>query len=218
MTHHTRFLTLGYFVAAGLTGSSPSASAQDRERPAITVLVYNHAAVALDTLARAEAQAAAIFGQAGVDIVWADPATDSRYSAISPTSNSLGTFTVQMVVRAHATGPAVRGESEMGRALGGGTETGGVARLFYDRVTTVAHERRRNVSDVLGWAMAHEMGHLLLPYPSHSATGIMTAEWNADAFRHATDGALSFTPSQAALIRSRCRMAVPGPQSPVPSP
>jgi acetylornithine deacetylase/succinyl-diaminopimelate desuccinylase-like protein len=28
-----------------------------------------------------------------------------------------------------------------------------------------------------------------------------------NAFRHSTDGALSFTPSQAALIRSRCRMA-----------
>lgn len=130
MTHHARLLTLGYFVAAGLAGSSASAVAQDPARPAITVLVYDHAAVGLDTLTRAEAQAAAIFGQTGVDIVWVDPSTDSRYSAINPTSNSLGTFTVQMVVRAHATGPAVRGESEMDMALGGGTETGGSGSAF----------------------------------------------------------------------------------------
>ena len=94
MTRHTRLLTLGYFVAVGLASSSASASDQDRERLAITVLVYNHAAVGLDSLTRAEAQAAAIFGQTGVDIVWVDPSTDSRYSAIYPTSNSLGTFTV----------------------------------------------------------------------------------------------------------------------------
>lgn len=84
-----------------------------------------------------------------------------------------------------------------------------MARRFYDRVTTVAHERQRNVSDVLGWAMAHEMGHLVLPYPSNSATGIMSAVWSGDAFRHAKDGALSFTMSQAALMRSRCRLAKP---------
>jgi hypothetical protein len=91
----------------------------------------------------------------------------------------------------------------MGIALGDRHDVGGSAFVFRDRVTHVARERQQDVARVLGYAMAHEMGHLLLPYPAHSTNGIMRAEWNGDDLRHIADGSMLFTPAQATLIRAQ---------------
>jgi len=55
---------------------------------------------------------------------------------------------------------------------------------------------------VLGHAMAHEIGHLLLPY-GHSPTGLMRAEWEAKDLRLAANRQLNFTSEQAELMRGR---------------
>ena len=67
--------------------------------------------------------------------------------------------------------------------------------------------RRRGTNDtdnvtVLAHAMAHEIGHLLLPY-GHSAAGLMRADWDAKDMRLAAHGRLNFTREQAELIRTR---------------
>ena len=101
-------------------------------------------------------------------------------------------------------------------ALGGAVGTreyrGRMAYVFYKRVERVARtylntSRRRGTSDtdnviVLAHAMAHEIGHLLLPY-GHSATGLMRADWDAKDMRLAVHGRLNFTSEQAELIRAR---------------
>jgi hypothetical protein len=51
--------------------------------------------------------------------------------------------------------------------------------------------------------MAHEMGHLLLPYGSHAATGLMKAGWDNRQALLAATGSLTFEPSQTAQIRAR---------------
>ena len=55
---------------------------------------------------------------------------------------------------------------------------------------------------VLAHAMAHEIGHLLLPY-GHAATGLMRADWDAKDMRLAVHGRLNFTSEQAELIQTR---------------
>ena len=55
---------------------------------------------------------------------------------------------------------------------------------------------------VLGAAMAHEMGHLLM-LDAHSTTGIMRREWNQEDFRQAGHDNLSFTQAQAAEMSAR---------------
>jgi hypothetical protein len=50
--------------------------------------------------------------------------------------------------------------------------------------------------------MAHEIGHLLLPY-GHAATGLMRADWDAKDMRLAVHGRLNFTSEQAELIQTR---------------
>jgi hypothetical protein len=87
-----------------------------------------------------------------------------------------------------------------------------MAYVFYNRVERIARmylntSRKRGNYDidnvtVLAHAMAHEIGHLLLPY-GHAATGLMRAEWDAKDLRLAVHGRLNFTTQEAELIRAR---------------
>jgi hypothetical protein len=71
------------------------------------------------------------------------------------------------------------------------------------RVNAVSAGYHAATDVVLGAAIAHEIGHLLLPHDSHSKSGIMRAEWNQSDFRNAKSGGLLFTADQAAQIRGR---------------
>ena len=52
-----------------------------------------------------------------------------------------------------------------------------MATLYYDRVLHVARRAGLDASDLLGRAMAHEIGHLLLRVPGHNRSGLMRAIW-----------------------------------------
>jgi len=60
-----------------------------------------------------------------------------------------------------------------------------------------------NLAPLLGIAIAHEIGHLLLPDNSHSQTGLMRAKWGKADFWLAQRSQLFFTAEQGELIRSR---------------
>ena len=76
-----------------------------------------------------------------------------------------------------------------------------VVSIYLDAVTDVARRYSQPLGKVLGVALAHETGHVLLPPPSHSATGIMQPSWEGDALRHAITGDIAFTPRQSAQMR-----------------
>ena len=56
---------------------------------------------------------------------------------------------------------------------------------------------------VLACAIAHEIGHLLMPGVQHSADGLMRARWGRDDVSRADQGRLRFSAAQVALIRAR---------------
>ena len=57
-------------------------------------------------------------------------------------------------------------------------------------------------ASLLGVAIAHEIGHLLLPYGSHSPSGLMQADWDDRQFVLARARLLRFTAQQAKQIRA----------------
>ena len=75
--------------------------------------------------------------------------------------------------------------------------------IFYPRIRAYSAELGMDASQLLGHVMAHEMGHLLLPYGAHSLAGLMRPAWDRAQVRAAAEGLLTFTPDQAALIRER---------------
>jgi hypothetical protein len=175
---------------------------QEGRRPTVAVLVYDYEGIPAHTMRRAREKVNRIYRETGVEIDWFGPLTDARNYA-NPASSSSYAFTVQMIIRSSSRSGAPSSlKSVMGTAFGA-DENGGTFSLFYDQVTRVARNYIQPIGDILGLAIAHELGHLLLPGSSHSSTGIMRAEWNGDDIRHGVAGSLAFTSAQAALIRSK---------------
>jgi hypothetical protein len=183
MANRRTLVAVGCLVTLGF-----ASQARAERQPVITVTTYNQAGVDNDILVRATTEVVRIYREAGVAVIWTAP------GAKVPTE----TFAIQLLIRRRAV--AASG-SVMGTALGETHDTGGSAFIFYDRVLRSAHGREQDVAGVLAYAMAHEMGHLLLPFPAHSPSGIMRADWDGDDLRHMGNGSLQFTPIQTNAIR-----------------
>ena len=66
--------------------------------------------------------------------------------------------------------------------------TGCSADLFYEPLQALQRQTHVVPSAILGHAMAHELGHLLLGMNSHSPTGLMRAHWTSEDLANATVG------------------------------
>jgi hypothetical protein len=79
--------------------------------------------------------------------------------------------------------------------------------VYYDHAVRLARidEADFEVPIILGCAIAHEIGHLLLGPHGHSSAGIMLGQWEPKQIRHATMGYLLFTSQQAKLMRAEAR-------------
>jgi hypothetical protein len=62
---------------------------------------------------------------------------------------------------------------------------------------------RSGVGEILGAAIAHEVGHLLLGVDAHSAYGVMKATWSRTQFELIGLGELNFSADQAKMLRER---------------
>jgi len=80
--------------------------------------------------------------------------------------------------------------------------------IYYEKVARRAHRESADADlpVFLGCVMAHELGHLLLGYPGHSATGIMQPQSGRPQIRQALTGNLVFTRQQAARIQAQARL------------
>jgi hypothetical protein len=72
--------------------------------------------------------------------------------------------------------------------------------VYYERVLATAAPPDRDIQTFLGYVMAHELGHLMLPPPSHASAGIMRAH-----FGLSSRAIVTFTEQQAVAIRERLR-------------
>ena len=88
-------------------------------------------------------------------------------------------------------------------ARGDAAEGGSVAYVLYDRIDRLAEPNEWNQARMLAIAMAHEIGHLLLPYEAHSPHGLMRADWGIADLQLAQRTLLFFTETESNLLRSR---------------
>jgi len=162
--------------------------------PALTLAVVLHmsnvARVPQATVDCAEEEVVRLYRGIGVEVEWRR--FDSDRSAPS-------TIHVVLTKRpSDALGRRVHGV--MGAALR--TEEGiGVAYVFHRQVEAQAGQYAVSESLIIACAIAHELGHLLLPDRRHSALGLMRARWDRDDFHRAEHGQLRFSPEEADLIR-----------------
>jgi hypothetical protein len=144
-----------------------------------------------DALSRTQQEAQRIFAAAGISLVW-----------LSTQEPPAGSLIIQIVTTPNGWNG---NPNILGSAPGSKDARGRVARLFFDRIDDLARLFHLEVSQVLGHVMAHEMGHLLLPYGSHTAAGLMKEGWDHQQALLAATGNLTFDSSQGALIRARLK-------------
>lgn len=149
-----------------------------------------------------------IYRDAGVDIAWI---SDGAPDGPQPLASTDPHLTLVILCR-ELTEELTVDTTALGAAVGTRDYRGRMAYVFYDRVERIAQTylnvtREPGTDDrytviVLAHAMAHELGHLLLPY-GHSPTGLMRAEWEAQDLRLAVNRQLNFTSEQAELMRGQ---------------
>ena len=162
---------------------------------AITVAVIlqmnNVAQAPTGHLERAQQEVIRLYHGIGVDVAWAGP------------DASRATPDIRVVLVPSEPGDMSRRERlVMGAAVL--TKLGtSVAYIFYRQVEAQARQYDYSLSMILASAIAHEVGHLLLPDGRHSPEGLMRACWTRDDFHRANQGQLRFSTEQAAQIRGR---------------
>jgi hypothetical protein len=74
--------------------------------------------------------------------------------------------------------------------------------VYVDRAESVARVAGTDPQRVLGLAIAHEIGHVLLNSNTHAAAGLMRADWPRHELRRKDAAAWNFLESEAAHVRS----------------
>ena len=129
----------------------------------------------------AERIAGEVYREIGITIDWVDSACGGDDRGLSVN-----------VISRQTCGAAVS-DLTLGFAGSGSS----AATVLYDRVEAFAHHYHVRREVLLGYVMAHELGHLLLPPNSHSLEGVMRASIDLEL---AAARRLRFTPQQGELI------------------
>ena len=188
--HTTMFV---FFVAA----LSPPAHAED-----LIVRTYNTYNVAPGMLETAARVVGSVLAAAGITETWRscritarpDAAADACDDRVAPN---------EVIVRI-VSGPAV---ADATMALGYAYvdvdhHSGTLATVFADRVAALAATLTVDAGTLLGRAMVHEIGHLLLGNQLHAAAGLMRGVWSRDALLADVADDWRFSPGQAADLKA----------------
>jgi hypothetical protein len=183
MAKATRILA-GSLVMMVLGSLNGTAEAQNLT---LTVRFRNDARAPAPHVAAAQKQVTLIYADAGIDIVWV--ASGAR-------------ITITLISREQAN-LMHQIKDAMGYAPASGAEGGSLAYVLNHRVEEVSRGYNSPRTVVLGVALAHEIGHLLLPSKPHSSQGVMREKWDQPDFRSARHGELLFTAEQARAMREK---------------
>jgi hypothetical protein len=164
-----------------------------RSEPKITVLVYNSDAVPERTLARAQRVATGILSQAGVSLVWRKARVEDAVPA--PAEIPLHLLQARPAQLHHD----AEGFAVLRRADAAGDNYAGIS---LPAVLDTAASLDAELPVVMGAALAHEIGHVLLGSGAHSRGGVMSARMTIQEILAAGRGELRFSSQQASLIRA----------------
>ena len=137
---------------------------------------------------------------AGVELAW----RDCRVGC----AEALGSD--EIVVRI-VTAPKTAVPGSLGYALvdleqGRGT----LATIYLDRIRSIARRTGVDAGRLIGRAIAHEIGHLLLGTSRHSAAGLMRARWSDREVQRDMETDWSLKSEVSSLEVSRLKLEVSG--------
>jgi hypothetical protein len=195
-------LMLTFTIAGGRV-----ASAEERgDGPlSLTIQIHDYWHVSNDSLARARDVVTAMYERIGVHTEWIGVIQQSeRHPGSAPRGSTSRMPIAQITIIILTPKMAARGHVEDGALGFAAVPNEGIGRIayaIYDRVRDTAAKAALNEDDLLGFVMAHEVAHLLLPPAAHTQTGLMRGHWTVRDLHQIDVLKLGFSAEQASGIR-----------------
>jgi len=200
----TARLALG-FVLFGSTSLHPAGGQGAPIQ--LQVSVFNSSPISSSTIERAERHAGRVLRDAGVAVIWLNCPQDAQHEAsLGPCSEA--SFPSHLHLRIARASRSLKATT-VGISFVAEDGKGCYADLFYEPIRQLQEETHASPSVILGHAMAHELGHLLLGTNSHSPSGLMRAQWTGEDLAMASKGNLRFSQEQSLRITNRLARRTP---------
>ena len=182
----------------------PATPKREREGAArVQVRVYDRGMMPAADQTVALRAAAGVLAAAGIDVTWLLCGEDASASNPRVCEIPLGATELSLRLVRLPGVPSARGQLQLGYSLvDTGVAEGKLATVYVDRVHWLAAQAGADTAVVSGFAIAHEIGHLLLGTNAHSASGLMRAVWSRAELERAERADWRFSPEQAAQMRS----------------
>jgi hypothetical protein len=180
-------------------------TAEIPEPPLLVVRTFNYFGVSPRDLLTARGQAESILRQAGIAISWLDcPVARGATDGPASCTQARGANDLMLRIGSGAQGRAARYVS-MGFSLvkADDRQAPYLATVYGDLIASVARDAGIDGRELLGRAIAHEIGHLLLGTSQHASTGLMRAVWSsAELRRHHSAADWCFLATEAGSMRA----------------
>jgi hypothetical protein len=168
----------------------------------ISVFVFNSANIATHELMKAEVRAGEIFEKVGIKLIWVVDSTTRDAMVHSPGEAwKRSNLDLRIWTRHMTRGPAIPSDV-LGYCL---SMEHGQAVLLSDGIRDLANTWGKDTADLLGLAVAHEIGHLLLQSAGHPNIGLMQARYLQKDLVSFERGQLMFNRKESDCIRSEVR-------------
>jgi hypothetical protein len=200
------FVSFAIFACFVFAFVVPTAASVVDPELRIVIRTYDAPSTAGD-LAPALAAARTILEDAGIAITWVSCDTvfmrrDEDPCLAPLAANELAIRFVRLAPRQTPHDLVALGDALVDTRL----RTGSLATIYIERVSTLARRCGVDVRTLLGRAMAHEIGHLLLGTAAHAASGVMRAAWSPHTLRSERAEYWTFAPQEAGSMRDAVRV------------
>ena len=176
--------------------------------PVISALLYDEIGVPISVLEQATQLVTSIYGRAGVDVAWRTCLSlQTGRLMLDDCKRHLNADELVVRIKRPAKSSLWRVRaSALGVALVLDGIAGYYVSVFYGRIEDLAESQRVRPGLVLGYAIAHEVGHLLLRSTAHSELGLMRGAWDSESRKQAERGRLYFLSDQSKRVREEAAM------------
>jgi hypothetical protein len=176
----------------------------------VTVRVYDNTGATVAERRLSLEIAASIVSAASVKLRWKSCAEPGRLAPTNTRDRSAcemplapGELVVR-IVRSAVVRDGTRRELPLGDAtMNSQTGKGVLATIYIDRVNWMAEQAGVDAGALLGRAIAHELGHLLMATGAHGSKGLMRPVWSQSEIRRRQIDDWIFRPREIATIKAR---------------
>jgi hypothetical protein len=165
----------------------------------LVVRTYDTVGLSSRALDRARASAAVTLGAIGVAPIWRP--CHASLCIQRPKPHEIG---IRIVNATPLTPPGALGSAAVDVSLHAGT----LGTVYADRVASLAAATGKDEGELLGRAVAHEIGHLVLGTVDHPPIGLMRATWTSDEIRRWRPSDWTFSAAEAVEFRRRLLLAL----------